>query len=271
MFMLLAVAFLTLLERKVMGYIHGRVGPNKILLIGVLQPIVDGVKLFLKSHMISVKVLPSVLSLIVPLLLLCVLDVNSSYMLLMYLAVLSLSVWPLLIASWSSYSSYPVLASLRIVAQSISYEVVLYLIFIPLVVLSVSWSGFAPTYSCGIYCVSFVFLGVIVGLSEMHRTPFDFAEGESELVSGYNTEFSSVSFTLLFLAEYLALLVMCVLLSVVMFACWWWSVVFMWVCLSVRFVYVRLRYDQLMQLLWKNLLPTCLCLLAPLFSTLSTL
>lgn len=135
---------------------------------------------------------------------------------------------------------------MRIVAQSISYEVVLYLVLIPYSVISLSWSGYYVRYSRGIWCLVFVCIGIIVALSEIHRTPFDFAEGESELVSGYNTEYSSVRFTLLFLSEYLAILVMCILLSLILFRTWYASFTIICLLLTVRFVYVRLRYDQLM-------------------------
>nr|YP_010728566.1 NADH dehydrogenase subunit 1 [Helota yehi]WEA76652.1 NADH dehydrogenase subunit 1 [Helota yehi] len=281
---LIGVAFLTLLERKVLGYIQIRKGPNKVGFIGLVQPFSDAIKLFSKEQIypymsnFNLYYLCPVINLFLSLLIwMCMpfitLNLNFNFSLLFFLSVSSLSVYSIMLAGWSSNSNYSLLGSLRSVAQTISYEVSLALILMSFMFLILNVNIFdLMKFQLNIWFLFIMFplcmMWLVSGLAETNRTPFDFAEGESELVSGFNVEYSSGGFAMLFLAEYSSILFMS-MLSVFLFMggnllSWMFFmklvfVSFFWIW--VRGTLPRFRYDKLMYLSWKSYLPVSLNLL----------
>nr|ANJ70564.1 NADH dehydrogenase subunit 1 [Nalassus laevioctostriatus] len=278
---LVGVAFLTLLERKVLGYIQIRKGPNKVGFMGLLQPFGDAIKLFTKEQTFptlsnfNIYYFSPVMNLFISLFLWMMMPFLSVYLnfnlsLLFFLSVASLGVYTIMMAGWSSNSSYSLLGGLRSVAQTISYEVSLALILMSFIflVLSLNLLDFMnfQNYIWFIFlCFPLCLMWVVSSLAETNRTPFDFAEGESELVSGFNVEYSSGSFAMIFLAEYASILFMsmiCVMLFLggdlnsFMFFIKLVFVSFLWIW--VRGTFPRFRYDKLMYLAWKSFLPCSL-------------
>nr|YP_010309742.1 NADH dehydrogenase subunit 1 [Epicauta tenella]UMR54859.1 NADH dehydrogenase subunit 1 [Epicauta tenella] len=278
---LVGVAFLTLLERKVLGYIQIRKGPNKVGFIGLLQPFSDAIKLFTKEQTfplmsnLNIYYFSPMVNLFISLLLwmsmpLITVTFSFNLSILFFLSVSSVSVYTIMLAGWSSNSSYSLLGSLRSVAQVISYEVSLALIFMSFIFLILSMNLIDFMMIQKFIWLFFLMLPlslmwVISGLAETNRTPFDFAEGESELVSGFNIEYSSGGFALIFLAEYASILFMsmiCVLMFLggdiysFMFFVKLTFVSFIWIW--VRGTLPRFRYDKLMYLAWKSFLPSSL-------------
>nr|YP_003204900.1 NADH dehydrogenase subunit 1 [Mordella atrata]ACO92589.1 NADH dehydrogenase subunit 1 [Mordella atrata] len=278
---LVGVAFLTLLERKVLGYIQIRKGPNKVGFIGILQPFSDAIKLFTKEQTLpfmsnfNIYYFSPVLNLLISLFLWISMPfmsvlVSFNYSVLFFLSIASLGVYTVMLAGWSSNSNYAMLGGLRSVAQTISYEVSLSLIFMSFIFLIMSMNLLDFTkYQNYIWFIflslPLCFMWVISSLAETNRTPFDFAEGESELVSGFNVEYSSGGFAFIFLAEYSSILFMsmicCLLFLGGNIVSWLFFVklVFMsffWIW--VRGTLPRFRYDKLMYLAWKSFLPNSL-------------
>nr|ALO76304.1 NADH deshydrogenase subunit 1 [Rhagium mordax] len=286
---LIGVAFLTLLERKVLGYIQIRKGPNKVGFIGLVQPFSDAIKLFTKEQTFpymsnfNLYYLSPVMNLFLALFLwMCIpfLTVNMSFNLsfLFFLSISSLSVYTVMLAGWSSNSNYSLLGSLRAVAQTISYEVSLAIILLSFLFLILSLD-FLSTEKFQEYIWFIIFLlplclmWLVSSLAETNRTPFDFAEGESELVSGFNVEYSSGGFAMIFLAEYASILFMSMLSSILFLGAnlMMWDffmkmglVFFFWIW--VRGTLPRFRYDKLMYLAWKSYLPVSLNYLFLFFS-----
>nr|YP_008854822.1 NADH dehydrogenase subunit 1 [Cherax monticola]AHA59404.1 NADH dehydrogenase subunit 1 [Cherax monticola] len=278
---LVGVAFVTLLERKILGYIQIRKGPNKLGILGLFQPFSDAVKLFLKeqnspamSNFLPYYLSP-VFGLFVALILWSVIPYELGLMnfdmgVLFFLCCLSLGVYPLMSAGWASNCKYSLLGSLRAVAQTISYEVSLALILLSYVFLISSFSFTELSYyqeSVWFIWLTFPLSMVWLGscLAEMNRTPFDFAEGESELVSGFNTEYSSGGFVLIFMAEYVSILFMSGVSTLLFLGGNVLSLGFYvkLVMISFAFIWVRgtlprLRYDKLMYMAWKSFLPMSL-------------
>merc|ERR1712002_610555 len=280
-FVLVAVAFLTLLERKVLGYIQIRKGPTKVGFIGLLQPFADAVKLFTKeqtyptvSNFIPYYLSP-VFSLFVALLVWLVIPyeiglISFQIRVLFFLCCTRLGVYSTIGAGWASNSKYALLGCLRAVAQTISYEVRLALILLRILFLV---GGFDlvlfSDFQRHIWFIVFAFpLGLLwfaSCLAETNRTPFDFAEGESELVSGFNTEYRAGGFALIFIAEYARILFMRVLFTILFLGgnllrlLFYIKLVFVSFCfIWVRGTLPRFRYDKLIYLAWKRFLPVSL-------------
>nr|YP_009751207.1 NADH dehydrogenase subunit 1 [Annamanum lunulatum]QIJ99765.1 NADH dehydrogenase subunit 1 [Annamanum lunulatum] len=286
---LVGVAFLTLLERKVLGYIQIRKGPNKVGFLGLVQPFSDAIKLFTKEQTypymsnFSLYYFSPIMNLFLALMLwVCLpfvtVNLSFNFSLLYFLSISSLGVYSVMLAGWSSNSNYSLLGSLRAVAQSISYEVSLALILMTFMYMILSlnildlikyqkyiWLVFLLMPLCLMWLVS--------SLAETNRTPFDFAEGESELVSGFNVEYSSGGFAMIFLAEYANILFMSLMSCVLFLGADLMNFIFFlkvgilsffWIW--VRGTLPRFRYDKLMYLAWKSYLPVVLNFLSFFFS-----
>ena len=278
---LVSVAFFTLLERKILGYIQSRKGPNKVGVIGLLQPFADAVKLFSKEQTFPTisNIIPYYLSPIFSLFIALVSWIVAPSILgsidfelgvLFFLCCTRVRVYSIVRAGWSSNSKYSLLGCLRAVAQTISYEVRLALILLGTLFLvgGLDFSLFS-TFQRYIW---FMFIATPLALlwfgtclAESNRTPFDFAEGESELVSGFNTEYSAGGFALIFIAEYASILFLSLLFCVVFLGgrderlYWFLKIVFIGFCFVwVRGTLPRFRYDKLIHLAWKSFLPVAL-------------
>nr|AXS65890.1 NADH dehydrogenase subunit 1 [Bostrichoidea sp. 4 KM-2017] len=278
---LVGVAFLTLLERKVLGYVQIRKGPNKVGFLGILQPFSDAIKLFSKEQSFPLMsnfnfyYISPLFNLFIALLMWLCFPIyggfiNFNFGILFFICCSSLSVYSIMISGWSSNSNYSMLGGMRATAQSISYEVSMIIILISFLLMIYSFN----IYKFFIYqkYIWFLFLlfplsfmWLVTCLAETNRTPFDFAEGESELVSGFNIEYSSGGFALIFLAEYSSILFMSFICSMIFLGgdlvsfLFFIKLVFMsffWIW--VRGTLPRYRYDKLMYLAWKLYLPISL-------------
>jgi len=283
---LLAVAFLTLVERKVLGYMQFRKGPKVVGPYGLLQPFADGLKLFIKETLKPSTASPylfflsPLLFITLALLLWNLMPVHTPTMdfqlsLLLVLGVSRLSVYAILGSGWAAKSKYSLIGAIRAVAQTISYEIRLALILLSLIIITRS---FNLTYIMNtqefswfaLACLPLFYIWFVSTLAETNRAPFDLTEGESEIVSGYKVEYAGGPFALFFIAEYAKIILM-KLFSVILFLggpspanelfplkvlivgikTTFLVFLFLW----VRAAYPRFRYDQLMFLTWKRYLP----------------
>lgn len=290
--LLIAVAYLTLAERKVLGSMQLRKGPNVVGVYGLLQPIADGLKLFGKETILPTQanlgifILAPILAFVLALLSWAVIpysrgaviaDINLGILYLF--AISSISVYAILTSGWSSNSKYAFFGAIRAAAQMISYEVSIGLILMTIIICagSINLTDIVLAqrevwFIIPLFPAAIMFF--ISALAETNRAPFDLTEGESEIVSGYNVEYSSMTFALFMLAEYSHIILMSLLTSLLFLGGWlplpfldfippainlaikttFITFLFIW----VRASFPRMRYDQLMQLLWKSYLPLSL-------------
>nr|YP_010000573.1 NADH dehydrogenase subunit 1 [Furnarius figulus]QOD96472.1 NADH dehydrogenase subunit 1 [Furnarius figulus] len=287
---LLAVAFLTLVERKILSYMQARKGPNIVGPYGLLQPVADGVKLFIKEPIrpstssTSLFIMTPILALLLAITIWTPLPLPFSLTdlnlgILFMLALSSMTVYSILWSGWASNSKYALIGALRAVAQTISYEVTLAIILLSIIILSGNYSLYTlATTQEPLYLIfsswPLAMMWYISTLAETNRAPFDLTEGESELVSGFNVEYAAGPFALFFLAEYANIMLMNTLTTILFLnpsslnlpheffplavatKTLLLSAGFLW----IRASYPRFRYDQLMHLLWKSFLPLTLSL-----------
>lgn len=287
--MLISVAFFTWIERKLIATIQRRKGPNVVGIGGLLQPFADGLKLFIKETIIPrhsdrfIYILAPIFSFAISIFNwifipfnynLVVVDLSCS--LLFLLASTSLGIYGILFAGWSSNSKYSFLGTIRCIAQLISYELIMTFNILCVAIKTNSINLISiieyQKYNWNVFELFPIFLSsLIVCLAETNRHPFDLSEAESELVSGFNVEYSGVVFVLFFLAEYLNMLLMGAFFSILFLGGWyspinilenrtgfWFSIkicFFIFLFVITRTILPRYRYDQLMNISWKYLLP----------------
>lgn len=294
------VAYLTLAERRIIGFMQGRMGPNRVGIYGLLQPMADMIKLLTKEMIFPTKAnrylftIAPIISLSMALAAWAVIpfsnylvlsDINAG--LLYIFAITSLSAYGILIAGWASNSNYALLGSLRSAAQSISYEIAMGFALVGVIMAAGSLNlrdivlaqhgGIWHWYWLPLFPLFIVFW--IAGIAETNRAPFDVAEGESEIVAGFHVEYSAMMFGLFFMAEYLAMLLVATLCTLMFWGGWLspfegiavleplfagvpglvWLILkasfFIFAYLWFRATFPRYRYDQIMRLGWKVLIP----------------
>ena len=271
----LSVAFFSLYERKVIRFYHNRTGPNKVSFIGLLQGVIDALKFFFKQNIIpnqSNKLTYS-LSPSFSLLVSCVVWITMpsfysflhlNYSLLVFFCLASFIVFTVLLAGWSSNSKYSLIGRLRSVAQSISYESVFRTLLVLIIVIASSFRIYSFKVQSRLLFLLLFPLWFICSLAESHRAPFDFRESESELVSGYNTEYSAANFAFVILSEYIIVLYSCMLMTFLFFSSLVSLNIFLLALFTmlmtflvtwVRITFCRFRYDILMITSWKVFLP----------------
>lgn len=295
-----AVAYLTLAERKIIGYIQGRIGPNRVGFRGLLQPLADGLKLLTKEIIIPqasnryLFIIAPILTFAPALSAWAVIPFSKDWLLanvdagVLYLfAMSSLAVYGILIAGWASNSKYALLGALRSAAQTISYEIAMGFAFVGVLLAAgtMNLQEIILRQHGGIlhwFCLPLLPLLVVYWISavaETNRAPFDVAEGESEIVAGFHVEYSGIAFAVFFLAEYANMILVAVITSILFFGGWlspfegipyletafaWvpgiaWLIIkasfFLYLYLWMRATFPRYRYDQIMRLGWKILIP----------------
>jgi NADH-quinone oxidoreductase subunit H len=318
-FVLLTVAYATYAERKIIGHMQVRIGPNRTGWFGLLQPIADGIKLFFKEEIIPAEaskfafVLAPLIALVPAFISFAVIPFGDSIQIAGYkiplqiaayadksgtvfdlnigvlyiLGMASLGVYGIVLAGWSSNSKYSLLGGLRASAQMISYELAAGLAIVCVFMASESLSlqhivSDQVLNGWYIYRNPFLFVAGVIfficSLAEINRTPFDLPEAETELVSGFCTEYSSMKYAMFFMAEYANMVTVCAVTTTLFLGGWHGPLTsaypilspiyfiakvytLMFVCMWIRATYPRYRYDQLMKLGWKVFLPITLFLI----------
>ncbi|MGA7180790.1 MAG: NADH-quinone oxidoreductase subunit NuoH [Thiobacillaceae bacterium] len=289
--LMLGVAYLTLAERKIIGFMQVRIGPNRVGYKGLLQPIADAVKLLMKEIIIpsgaskGLFILGPILAIAPAMAAWAVIPFADGWVLsnidagLLYvMAITSMGVYGVIVAGWASNSKYAFLGALRSAAQIVSYEIAMGFALVGVLMAAQSLNlvdivkgqagGIGQWYIWPLFPLFMVYL--ISGVAETNRAPFDVAEGESEIVAGFHVEYSGMAFAVFFLAEY-ANMILIAALTTIMFLGGWLSPVsflpdgFIWWVLKVAFVlflflwfratFPRYRYDQIMRLGWKVFIP----------------
>ena len=293
--LLLAIAYLTYAERKVIAAMQLRKGPNVVGLFGLLQPLADGLKLFMKETIVpssankGVFIIAPCVTFMLSMMAWAVIPFSDGLVLadinvgILYLfAISSLAVYGILMAGWASNSKYAFLGAIRSAAQMVSYEVSMGFIIITvlLCVGSLNLSDIVMAQKNMWFVIPLLPMAVIFFIStlaETNRHPFDLPEAEAELVSGYNVEYSAMTFALFFLGEYGFMILMSAMTSILFLGGWWppfnvapftWVPGPVWFALKISFclflflwvraTFPRYRYDQLMRLGWKIFLPLSL-------------
>lgn len=281
---LLGIAFYTLIERKFLGYFHLRKGPNKVGLMGVPQPFADAIKLFIKeqasptpSNHIPFLLAPTI-GLILAIMLWVIYPHSHQslfiqFSILYFLCVSRINVYTTFLAGWRSNSKYALLGALRGVAQTISYEVRISLVLLSalIILITIDFTKATTITWIATLCIPLAVVWFITNLAETNRTPFDFAEGESELVSGFNVEYRRGLFALIFIAEYANILVIRLFSRIIFFGVpislirdltiLWETLILATLFVWIRASFPRMRYDHLINLTWKRFLPLSLRLL----------
>src|SRR5512145_2237692 len=290
------VAYLTLAERKIIGYMQVRIGPNRVGPLGLLQPIADAIKLLTKEVIIPsgankflfvfapvMAIMPALAAWAVipfgPELVLADIDAGLLYV----LAITSMGVYGVIIAGWASNSKYAFLGSLRSAAQIVAYEIAMGFALVTVLMMagSLKLSSIIEQQASGWGLLSWNFIPLfpmflvylISGVAETNRSPFDVAEGESEIVAGFHVEYSGMAFAVFFLAEYANMILVSALCSVMFLGGWLSPLPFLpdgfpWLAAKVsgvlflflwfRVTFPRYRYDQIMRLGWKVFIPITL-------------
>jgi len=273
---LLAIAIYTLRERKFLGYIQYRKGPNKPNIMALIIPMADAIKLLLKEQKFSILVnikyfflAPRIIIitalLIWPLFAHWYQSFFLKFSILYFLCITRINIYATFIAGWGSKSKWRLLGALRGIAQTISYEVVLSLIMICFIIYPNSINILIiiqNQYSWIILIILPLFISWIISiLAETHRAPFDFTEGESELVSGFNIEYNRSIFAIIFMAEYINIILIRIVRILILSRNYLNTEIILKTCiLSTIFIWTRgalprLRYDSLINILWKKILP----------------
>lgn len=298
--LLIGVAYLTYAERKVIGYMQDRIGPNRVGIYGLLQPFADLIKLMVKEIVIPKRsnrylfFVAPILSLVPALAAWAVIPFGQEMVIaninagvLYIFAMSSLSVYGVLISGWATNSKYAMFGALRSAAQTVSYEIAMGFSLVGVLLASSSMNltnvvmsqagGILHWWFIPLFPLFMVFW--ISGIAETNRAPFDMAEGESEIVAGFHVEYAGVAFSLFFLAEYAAMILIATMLALLFMGGWLspfdgipmlenlfafvpgivWLLVkvsfFLFFYLWIRATFPRYRYDQLMRLGWKVLIP----------------
>ncbi|MDO9465760.1 MAG: NADH-quinone oxidoreductase subunit NuoH [Thiobacillus sp.] len=289
--LMLGVAYLTYAERKIIGWMQVRIGPNRVGFLGLLQPIADGLKLLMKEIIIpsgankSLFILGPILAIAPALAAWAVIPFTDNLVLanidagLLYvMAITSMGVYGVIIAGWASNSKYAFLGAMRSAAQIVSYEIAMGFALVGVLMAAQSLNlidivqgqsgGFQQWYIWPLFPLFMVYL--IAGVAETNRAPFDVAEGESEIVAGFHVEYSGMAFAVFFLAEYANMILIAALTTIMFLGGWlspvsflpdgivWWLLktgfvlfLFLW----FRATFPRYRYDQIMRLGWKVFIP----------------
>jgi len=283
--------YLTWMERKVVARIQNRVGPNRVGIFGLLQPVADGIKMLTKEDIVPTRgdkmahLLAPCLVVIPALLAFSVLPfgrnmvaVDLNVGLLFFLAVSTISVIAIFMAAWGSHNKFSLLGGMRAIGQMISYEVPMILSVIPVILVAGTFSTVSiveAQIESGWYVFTpWGLIGTVVfflcGVAECNRTPFDLAEGESEIIAGFHTEYSGMKFALFYMGEFLAAFAVAAMTSTLFLGGWdgpflpsWlWFLIktysFIFVMMWFRGTFPRFRIDQLMGFAWKFLLPFAL-------------